>query len=181
MEELLIQLNVEQETRIWEKYNLFEKKKGIMSFPKYVIAFCSGVIILIIGAGLYSPILGGTGILMMVFAIIVLNIHDMRFQVYADETLTRMAEDVRSMPRFYFSFDEHGMYVRETSFQTKFRWSEISYYNENDGDLYLFDKQKKIWRIISEEKIGTEAYQRFKGLLDREMSPKTNRKQATSD
>lgn len=175
MEELLIQLNVEQETRIWEKYNLFEKKKGIMSFPKYVIAFCSGVIMLLIGAGLYSAILGGTGILLMVFAIIVLNIHDMRFQVYADETLTRMAEEVRSMPRFFFSFDEQGLYVRETSFQTKFHWSEISYYSENEGDLYLFDKQKKIWKIISEEKIGAEAYQRFKGLLDVESKSNRNR------
>lgn len=172
----MIQLNPEQEKQIWKKYIMYEHKGSNKYIWSFVIGLCLGLALIFLGASFINLTLIIVGASVMVVPSLILRIYNFRFQNFQYRTYTLMERELARQPSFHFSFDSRGIYFKSDSNNVTIRWYSIARYRENDGDIYLYETQKKIFKIISEEKIGKEAYQRFKGLLDREMNLKTNRK-----
>ena len=176
MEELTIQLSVEQEIRIWKKYLQFERAKGKRGIWQYGIGIAIGLTLTLLGLASSLFMLTFTGIILMTGSFIVIAVFFIRFKLLEGKIVTYLTEAIKIDPVIYFSFDEASIRIRTTNTEVTFQWAKIERSNENQGDIYLYDSHNQPWCIISEEKIGAEEFQRFKGLLDREMSLKTTRK-----
>lgn len=174
MKELNIQLNVEQETRIWKKYIEFERNKGKSRFWHYIIGVVLGVTLALLGIGFTNYLLLLTGMFILLGSFLVVAIYFIRFKIYQDKIVAYIQKNIEIQPSFQFWFDDQAIYQRGSSFEGKFNWSVIVRYSENQGDLYLYDSTNQIWNIISEEKIGAENFQRFRALLEREIQSKIN-------
>jgi hypothetical protein len=172
MEELEIQLNVEQELRIWKKYLRFERNKDKSGYWHYGIGMAFGLIFALLGMGLSSVVLLFTGVIVMIGSALVIALYFIRFRRFEDKSIQYLTDAIKTDPLIYFSFDETSVRIRTTNTEAIFQWSRTVRFNENEGDLYLYDGTNQIWNIISVEKIGADNYQHFRALLDIEMQSK---------
>ena len=101
----------------------------------------------------------------MVGSALVIAFYFIRFKRFEDKIIQYLTDAIKTDPLIYFSFDDSSIRARTPNAEVTYHWSRIVRFNENEGDLYLYDDPKHIWMIISEEKIGADNYRHFREQL----------------
>jgi len=171
-----IPFDIERNLKLNQKYFDYKAKKEFQKVPaKLIIGI--GLAIILLGIVLDNPVFFGLGIIMISVLGLFMLYYYLKFRsVFAKfkkELHKAKAHDTQ------FSFDTNGIRYKTKNTDVTFQWDIISNYIENEGDLYLFQDNKKLFNIISSTTIGKENYSKFKEILYSKLELKKQAKHLT--
>lgn len=160
----------EEAKLIFKKYTIFEQKNA---FEKIPLKFLFGILIILIAFGFLvgKHFLIYLGIISMAFLLFYLLFYVIKFKRFYDLICKEIDRNNEIHNQEYvFSFDEKGISKKFKDFSNKYTWNLIQKYVENDGDLYLYSSDRRLYDIISKQLIGEENYLLFLDILEKEFT-----------
>lgn len=155
----------EQLRAIYKAYFTHERKKELTKIPYIGIIIVS---LLFVGFGLLFNLhfLLYLGLISIAALIIFLLYFLAKFQKIIQKYYVEIEKNLAANgDEIHFSFDQNEMIYQTVNSTHTFAWNSIKYYEENDGDIYLFSAHRELFDIISASIIGKDAFERFKSIL----------------
>lgn len=161
MIQITVQPNVEISKELYKKYYLYEFKKEWKRTP-WKWSLPPLVAIILLAWLLDVELLFTLGLLAISLPIIVLVVWLARFGFAMNQYL-KLLEKQDFQP-FVFSINAEGFQYNDDHFNSSIQWSYLKEAIENNGDIYLVDKQG-LFDIISTKLIGEKNFVIFKTTL----------------
>lgn len=150
---------------IYKRYFKFERKRFFKNVP---------VTELYLSFGIFTVL----GVLFDVFLILILGaislslfsiyigFHYLQFALFVKRGKKYLNEMSGIMDNHYeFSFNDEMMIYKSENTSSETKWAMVDRYDINEGDVYLFLKEGRLFDIISGQIIGQDNYQAFLGIL----------------
>lgn len=165
-----IELNIERVKSKFKAYFDYEKQKKINFKNPFIYAYLTiaiGFVVTLMMDHYGLVIWFGIGVLLSSMILLMyigkFNISKSTYINYIEQEMSNLKEN------YYFGFDEAHIFYKNELHDSKIKWDVIQYYEENGQDLYLYQKGRKMFDIISEDVIGEEAFKAFKVILEKNL------------
>ncbi len=171
MEITTVTFDFERSKKLYEKYFSYEQKRLFRKIPSYAILLV-GLGFILLGWFMHVNFLISFGLAMYGVLGVVRLYYTYQFQSVKNKFFKELkTSEFAEEQCFKFKFDSERIIHESENSNTEITWKMIQSYFINDGDIYLFTKNKQLYDIISQSIIGLEHYEKFRVLLVEKVNP----------